>query len=248
MAIVEICVEGYEGAKAASDGGADRVELCDRLDIGGTTPNLTDLRETLQLPLPAGVAVMIRPRGGNFVYTSSEVEEMCAAASAVADLVDEIGLDAQRVQLVTGALLESRMLDHDTLRKVQRAGRGLAMVCHRAFDETPDLLASLRQLEDLGYTRVLTAGGPVAHAQTALQRELVDAARVIEVLVCGGVRPHNLAEVITASGASQVHMRAPGRANTQTTDPGMVAAAQTILRNIDFSERTARSRRAVDIG
>ncbi|MDO5727829.1 MAG: copper homeostasis protein CutC, partial [Bowdeniella nasicola] len=214
MAILEICVEGYDGAKAGAEGGADRVELCDRLDLGGTTPPIADLRETLKLDLPAGVAVMIRPRGGNFIYTPSEVEQMCAQAAAIADLVDELALDAHRVQLVTGAQLQSGDLDCETLRQIQQAGRGLAMVCHRAFDETRDLFHSLKELEHLGFTRVLTAGGPTARAQTQVQQQLVDAASTIEILVCGGVRPHNLAAVMAASGANQVHMRAPYRDGT----------------------------------
>lgn len=233
MALLEICVQGYGGAKAGAEGGADRVELCDRLDLGGTTPPIAELRKTLKLNLPAGVAVMIRPRGGDFTYTPSEVAQMCAQASAVADLVDELQVDAHRVQLVTGALAADGKLDCEVLRKVQHAGRGLAMVCHRAFDETPDLLASLQQLADLGFTRVLTAGGPAATAQTTMQQRLIAANSGVEILICGGVRPHNLAAIMNATGASQVHMRAPDGANGCVTDPSVVAAAQSILRTID---------------
>lgn len=235
MTILEICVEGFSGAQAAAEGGADRVELCDRLDLGGTTPDLADLRKTLQLGLPEGVAVMIRPRGGDFVYSPAEVEEMCRQAHRVADLVEESRMNPALVQLVTGALLPSGELDEDTLHRVQQAGRGLAMVCHRAFDETPDLVSSLNKLEELGYARVLTAGGPGAQAQTGVQKNLMEQAVGVRILVCGGVRPHNLVQVVTESGAPQVHMRAPYSDGKTGTDRAVVAQAKTILQDLELS-------------
>lgn len=232
MTILEICVEGYAGAKAAAAGGADRVELCSRLDLGGITPTIADLRKTLQLSLPAGVAVMIRPRGGDFRYTQAEVTRMCQYAASVAALVESLDSDPNRIQLVTGAQLARGDLDCNALEQIKRAGGGLTMVCHRAFDETPDLHASLQALADLGFARVLTAGGPKTRAQTTAQRSLIAANSGVEILICGGVRPHNLAAVMAATGASQVHMRAPYRDDDPGTDPSVVAAAQTILRDL----------------
>lgn len=233
MTILEICVEGYSGALAAAEGGADRVELCNRLDLGGTTPDITDLRRVLQLGLPGGVAAMIRPRAGDFTYTADEVNLMCEQAGQVVELVEQLGVDSSLVQLVTGALNVDSTLDLETLARVRDASRGLAMVCHRAFDETPDLFVALTELEELGFSRVLTSGGPGSVARPRVQKKLGEATSGLQILVCGGIRPHNLAEIVCESRAEQVHLRAPypdGRAGTSSE---VVAQARAVLAQLN---------------
>ena len=205
MILVEAAVETLEAALAAERAGADRIELCVNLDDGGTTPS-TGLTAALidgtQLP----VFVLIRPRAGDFVYTDDEIDLMSREVETAA-IIGVAGI-------VTGALTSDYSVDVEQTRALVNAAAGLPVTFHRAFDSTMIKTDALEQLIDLGVTRVLTSGG----APTALEGAEVIAALVnqagdrITVVAGGGIREHNVSDVIARTGVREVHTRFVGEA------------------------------------
>lgn len=198
--LVEACVATAAQASAAAGGGADRIELCRRLDVGGLTPTVSGIaaaRAVVAIPLH----VLIRPRAGDFVYTAGELQEMI---DAIGD-ASAAGADG----VVIGALTAAGRIDEPAMRGLLAAARPLTVTFHRAFDDAADQPAALEVLVRLGVDRVLTSGG----ASTALEgadrlRQLVDAAagRIV-IMAGGGIRPANVAQVVRSSGVREVHAR-----------------------------------------
>jgi copper homeostasis protein len=205
--LVEACVGSLAEALAAEQGGANRLELCDRLDVGGTTPNtalIDDVKRRVRIP----VSVMIRPRGGVFVHTLAELEEM------------RRGIDDARAHgadmLVIGVLTPRGTVDAPVTRTlVERAG-STPVTFHRAFDEIEDQAAALDMLVDVGISRVLTGGGPASALDglSRLDRLVRHAAGRITIMAGGTVRGHNVRAIVDGSGVREVHARCeadPGR-------------------------------------
>jgi copper homeostasis protein len=198
--LVEGCVESLEDSLAAERGGAGRLELCDDLAAGGTTPSpalIAAVKARVRIP----VVVMIRPRGGSFVHTAAELDQMRRDI----DLAKKLGADA----LVFGILDERGNIDTPRTRElVSRAGK-TPVAFHRAFDAVPNPLTALDLLIDMGISRVLTGGGP----KTALDgiktlAALVErAAGRIGILAGGKVRGNNVRAIVDGSGVSEVHAR-----------------------------------------
>lgn len=199
--LVEAAVDSLEDALAAVDGGADRLELCADLAVGGTTPDTALISAVLdRVDVP--VFVMIRPRGGSFVYTASELRTMRRSIDAARD---------RGVQgLVFGALDASGRIDLMATDSLVEAADGLEVTFHRAFDRVADQLDGLETLIELGVDRVLTSGGAVDALTGADRlRELVDqAADRVVVLAGAGVREHNAREIVERTGVREVHARA----------------------------------------
>lgn len=193
-------MDSVESAIAAERGGARRLELCDALIDGGTTPSagmIAAVKGAVRIPL----FVIVRPRGGGFVYSDSEAEVMRRDAEVAATL----GADG----IVVGALQPDARVDVRRLQALIEASRGLAVTFHRAFDLVRDRFEALDALANAGITRVLTSGG----ARTALLGadeigSLVKAAgsRLI-VVAGGGIREENVAEVVRRSGVREIHVR-----------------------------------------
>jgi copper homeostasis protein len=200
--LLEICCGSIDDAIQAENGGADRVELCSALFLGGLTPSIGTIQEAKsRLRIP--VMVMVRPRGGGFYYTSAEMSTMERDAEAAVDG----GADG----VVFGVLEADGKIDvRRTKRMAQLIGKKQA-VFHRAFDVTPDPFRALEQLVDLGITRVLTSGQKDTVPEgVQLIAELVErAGKRIEILPGGGgLRPFNMHEIIEKTGCRQVHMTA----------------------------------------
>ena len=195
--LVEVIACTLADAVVARDAGADRVELCLAIEVGGLTPYLETVAGLSVLD-SFPVAVMIRPQPGGFVGLRRSILKQ------ISHLLE---LKLPNIQIVTGALTASWELDLVGLRAVRTACEGISLVCHRCFDLTQDPFVALEQLIDLGFDRVLTSG----QATTALEgaaviAQLVEqAAGRIEVMAGSGIRPHNVAEVIRRTGVSQVH-------------------------------------------
>lgn len=198
--LVEICIESVDDAKAAA--GADRLELCQALAVGGLTPSAgvqKEVRSATSLP----VMTMIRPRPSGFCYSTSEFSVMRR------DVDSAIELGANGV--VFGVLTESANIDSsrtaELIRQVRGAGRPVDIVFHRAFDFTPDPFEALEQLIDLGVTRLLTSGqNPTALGGSSVIRELIVRAKGrIEIVPGSGIRPENVRQVISQTGCTQVH-------------------------------------------
>lgn len=201
QALLEIAANSVASAVAAQDGGADRVELCSGLELGGLTPSpglLALARERLRIPLYA----LIRPRGGDFVYTDEETETMLLDIEACV----AIGCDG----VVLGALDADGNVDMPRCRALVSAAKHLGVTIHRAIDVSRDPLRTLEDAIALGCERVLSSGAQPGAPQGAdLLRDMVQrAGERIVVMPGAGINAGNLAALRAATGAREFHASA----------------------------------------
>ena len=199
--LLEICCGSIDDAIEAEKGGADRVELCSALFLGGLTPSLGTIQEAKRrLKIP--IMVMVRPRGGGFAYTEAEMASMERDTEAAV----ENGADG----VVFGILQSDGKVDIPRCRRIRRLIGEREAVFHRAFDVTPDPFEALEQLVDLGITRVLTSGQKESVPEgVELINKLIERAHGrIEILPGGGIQALNLKEMIERIGCGQVHLTA----------------------------------------
>ncbi len=210
--LVEVCLESIDGAVIAAQAGADRIELCADLLEGGTTPSAGTIRTARALcPAPLGIMVMIRPRGGDFAYSARELDTM------VDDIAFAKGTGVDGV--VFGMLNADATIDIDATARLIEAARPMQVTFHRAFDMSTDLTASLETLVDLGVDRVLTSGGraSVADALDVLRDLIAQAGDRIRIMPGCGVMEDNIRDVVTTTGAREIHFAAPGREDSPMT-------------------------------
>jgi copper homeostasis protein len=162
LTLLEVCVDSIDGVGAAVRGGADRIELCAALEVGGLTPSLGLMRAAADCGVP--VFAMIRPRAGGFVYRPDDIAVMCADIAAARA--------AGMAGVVLGASLPDGRLDEGVLSALLAEAGGMGRTLHRCFDLVPDRSRALEQAVALGFDRVLTSGG----AETADQGVAVLAA------------------------------------------------------------------------
>jgi copper homeostasis protein len=207
VTLLEVCLDDLEGAIAAELRGADRIELCAGLVEDGTTPSIGTVQTVLRSVQRIGVQVLIRQRGGDFVFSDAEVDAMCADIEAIRALPVPDGL---RLGFVIGALHADGTIDRDATGRMLAACGDAPVTFHKAFDSTPDLDEALDVLIELGIGRVLTSGGAATAlgGADALARLVARSAGRIGILAAGGIRPHNAAEVVARTGVTEVHLRA----------------------------------------
>jgi len=207
---LEVCVSDLAGINAAVTGGADRLELCTALEIGGLTPTRGLVKEALREDLP--VNVLVRTRGGNFVYSNSEIEIMRQ------DIIDFRELGA--IGFVIGALTVDGALDLPNLGLLLDACGDCEVTLHRAFDYTANQELALKQAKEMGFHRVLTSGGAanVIGGLEMLQRLNLDAGLDIQVVPGGGIRPDNLAIILEALLPKVIHASCKSRAASISND------------------------------
>jgi len=196
---VEIVCCSVDDCLEAQAGGADRIELCGAITVGGLTPSIGTLIEAKRRgPLP--IVAMVRPRGAGFAYTEAEFGTMLADAKALI----ANGADG----LVFGVLHEDGRLDIERMRQLIEICGDKDKVCHRCFDVVPDPLETLEQLIGLGVTRLLTSGQRAFASDGApLIKKLVEqAAGRIEILPAGGLRMNNVVEFLAETGCAYVHL------------------------------------------
>jgi len=199
--LIEVCVEGVDGLLAAQDGGADRVELCASLLEGGLTPSMGVVREALRRAR-VPFHVMVRPRGGDFLYSDAEFAAM---------LLDVDSLrDAGVAGVVIGCLCRDGAVDEARTRALVERARPLSVTFHRAFDMTRDLAEAMEALVRCGVDRVLTSGGRDAALDglDALRALHEQAGGRIAVLGCGGLRPDTIGRVRRETGLRELHFSA----------------------------------------
>ena len=197
----EICANSVASCIAAQDGGADRVELCAGIPEGGTTPSVGMIRCARE-SISIGLNVIIRPRGGDFLYSESEIREMVYDIKAAKGL----GVDG----LVFGCLCPDGSVDMENMRLLMEAAGDTPVTFHRAFDHTSDPLKALEDIIKLGCARILTSGcRPTAAEGAPLLAQLVEKAgdRIIIMPGCG-VNESNIAETARLSGAREFHFSA----------------------------------------
>jgi copper homeostasis protein len=198
--LVEAAVDSLDDALAAVEGGADRLELCADLSVGGTTPE-QDLVAAVLGRVRVPVFAMIRPRGGSFVYTESEMDRMRR------DI--EMALDLGVAGVVLGVLDPANRVDVGRTRSLVDVAGGRRVTFHRALDRTPDISAAVDTLISLGVARVLTSGGAATASEgadvLASLGERVDGR--LEILAGGGVRASNVRDIVRRTGVREVHAR-----------------------------------------
>jgi copper homeostasis protein len=200
--LIEICVEGIDGLAAAQSAGADRVELCASLIEGGLTPSMGVIRAALKIAtIP--FHVIIRPRGGDFLYSALEHQTMRD------DVVScrELGVAG----VVFGCLTADGRIDEARMTELTQAARPMKVTCHRAFDMTRDPEEAIEALVRCGVDRVLTSGQrDSALAGLDILKRIHDAARGrIVVMACGELDEANIGAVVRGSEADEFHFAAP---------------------------------------
>ena len=196
--LFELCADSLESARAAQAGGADRLELCEELAIGGLTPRHSLLRAVLdEVSIP--VHVLVRPRGGDFVYTSAEFRRICEEI--------EHSKSAGAAGVVIGVLRADGEVDVERTRELAALARPMKVTFHRAFDETNDQEQALEDVILTGADSLLTSGGAanVLEGSEQIGRLNKQAAGRIEIIAGGGLRLASLVEVVRRSRVTRLH-------------------------------------------
>lgn len=196
--IFEACVGCYEEAVIAKDNGANRIELCDNLNEGGTTPSYGTIKKTTEnIKLP--INVIIRPRGGNFIYSEIEKEIMCLDI----EMCKNLGANA----IVIGALTNENKIDKSFIKKVKEISGNLEITFHMAFDEIEDKKAAIDELVSLKIDRILTTGGKISALNNLEElQELIRYAEDRIVIMPGeGITKENRSLVIEETNAKELH-------------------------------------------
>lgn len=268
---IEVCTENVEGVRICAHEGAHRAELCDNLAAGGTTPSIGAVEAAIFAAAeeveerrarmgahwatkpgsePFGLRIMIRPRGGSYVFSEDESRTMVADVRRIAALAREMAefTSPQRVAggrkslpaavevgFVLGALTREHAIDRGLLRLLVATADGLPVTFSRAFDDTRDLVEAYGDLGGLDVASVLTSGG----ARSALNgapvlRALAQAGEGPRLIAAGEICSQSLEAVVKASGLREVHLRCSTPADAHGlygTDVGLVrqalAAAQS---------------------
>ncbi|MEO1254741.1 MAG: copper homeostasis protein CutC [Bacteroidota bacterium] len=208
---IEICAGNIQSALNAQDGGADRIELCDNLWEGGTTPSIATIMFACeQLSIP--VFVLIRPRGGDFVYSDQEFEIMKK------DIEHAKSVGAKGI--VSGILLADGHIDLDRTKELIALSKPMSFTFHRAFDLTVDYSKSLEEIIDCGADRILTSGQQmnVTEGLNTIKHLVELADGRIQILPGGGVNDQNIGSLYEL-GCSEFHFSAKFPVKNQIDNP-----------------------------
>lgn len=198
---IEVCANSPVSCLAAQEGGADRVELCGGIPEGGTTPSYGMIRRSREI-IDIALNVIIRPRGGDFLYSDSEIRQMLYDI----ELAKDCGADG----LVFGCLRPGGNVDMFAMEKLMKASDALPVTFHRAFDVVKDHSTALEDLISLGCARVLTSGGRAnalagALCLASLVRQASDR---ISIMPGCGIREHNIMQIAELTSAREFHFSA----------------------------------------
>lgn len=198
----EICTNSVESCIAAQEGGANRVELCAGIPEGGTTPSYGEIATAREVLTRTKLHVIIRPRGGDFLYSPLEIKTMLKDI----EIARQLGADG----VVFGCLKADGEIDTAVMRELMDASKGLSVTFHRAFDVCRDARKALEQIIDLGCNRILTSGQQAtAEAGIPLLKELQEQAvgRIILLAGCG-VNENNIHHIAEETGIGEFHFSA----------------------------------------
>lgn len=232
--LIEICVDSIESAFTAQKGGADRIELCSALNAGGLTPSKGMIEYAVShLKIP--VFVLIRPRSGDFLYSSAEYN-VIKADIFTAKVAGAAGI-------VIGMLNSDGTVDTCRMKEVMEMCSPMKVTFHRAFDMVKDQFSALEQIIDLGCDRILTSGGSLhATIGSPVISELVQKAGERIIIMPGsGINEKNFAELVEATGCREYHLSASGvytgkmkYDNSQLSDVFPSSYPQTDLNKVEL--------------
>lgn len=198
--IMEVCVESFQEAVSAEAAGATRIELCENLSYGGTTPSYGTIRKTIEkLNIP--VMVMIRPRGGDFCYLHDEFEIMR----------DDIRIcrELGAYGVVLGIMKPNQTIDIERTKELVNLARPMKVTFHKAIDESKDILLSVIQLMNIGIDRILSSGGEATAIEgyETLLKMIEIAGDHTKIIVAGKVTWENFNEVLKLIPSGEYHGR-----------------------------------------
>jgi len=209
---LEVCANSAQSAVAAQAGGASRVELCDNLHEGGTTPSYGQIkiaRQLLQIP----IHILLRPRAGDFLYTDTEYEIIKADMA----YCSEAGCEA----VVVGILNTDGTVDKTRCAELVQLAKqaGMRTTFHRAFDLCADMFQALEDVIELGFDCILTSGGKTTAIEGAskIAQLIQKAAGRICIMPGGGVSEYNVADLVHFTGATEIHSSARTRRQSTMT-------------------------------
>lgn len=204
--IVEVCANSVQSALNAQQSGADRLEICSELGIGGITPSygmLLQMKEEISIP----IHVLIRPRSGDFTYSAFEFKTMLDDI----DTCVKLGFDG----IVSGVLNEEATVDIHRTRLLLKASAGLQFTFHRAFDKVSNPMRALEELEAIGVNNILTSGQQAtARAGMPLLKNLLEQVKNCEIIPAAGIRVREAAE-LKREGFSAIHLSGVVQQSTQ---------------------------------
>jgi len=196
--LLEVCVDSFQSALNAKRGGADRLELCSNLIIGGTTPSL-ELLKKIKNEIDIKVNVLIRPRFGDFYYDDYEFEIICADINSVKAL----GADG----IVIGVLNPDGSLDSERMEKMMEISGDMNVTLHRAFDMTKDMFKTLEEAKRLGINTILTSGGEnKAIDAIDILGNLSKCSGSVDIMAGSGINADIIAEFMKETDIKSYHM------------------------------------------
>ena len=201
MKKIEIACFNLESALIAQKAGADRVELCDDMSVGGTTPAIEMIQQARE-HLTIEINVMIRPRGGNFVYSDSEFEQM----KSEIETIKKLGISG----LVFGILNQDNTINIEQNKRLVELAKPLSCTFHRAFDEVLNYEEALEDVISCGFSTILTSGTfpNVMEGKEVLKQLVIQANNRIEIMPGGGLRSANISELNNMVNANWYHSSA----------------------------------------
>jgi copper homeostasis protein len=224
--MLEVCADSVRSVRIAVEAGAQRIELCESLDVGGITPS-EELQQVVRDQIDVPLIVLIRFRDGDFVFSEFEVERMMEDAKGAV----QRGADG----IAIGGLDHRHSLDIPFLTMVASALPKVELVMHRGFDQVPDREHALDQLVELGFRRILTSGG-YATALDGIEslRSLNSYAnKRIEILPAGGIHSGNAKQILEIAQCHQLHgsfrVRSSSLGNPKFPDRASILGTRKIL-------------------
>lgn len=195
---IEICASTIQSAVNARAGGATRIEICDNLEAGGTTPSYATIEYCIK-ELKLETNVLVRPRAGDFVYTAEEFEVICKDVA----MCKKLGANS----VVVGFLKDNGELDAEKLEKIVKIANPMKVVCHRAFDACVNKEEAIEKIIQAGCSKVLTSGGAPTSEEgiEGLARIVKQVKGRIGVIAASGVTSDNVARIIKGTGVKEVH-------------------------------------------
>ena len=243
----EVCANSVESCLAAQAGGANRVELCAGIPEGGTTPSYGEISTAREM-LTTTLHVIIRPRGGDFLYSPIEVKTMLKDI----EMARQLGADG----VVFGCLTANGEIDLPAMQELMKASQGLSVTFHRAFDVCCNPEKALEQIIELGCNRILTSGQqPTAEIGIPLLKELQQQASGRIILLAGcGVNEKNIARIASETGIQEFHfsaresIKSDMKYKNESVSMGGTVHIDEYERNVTTAQRVTDTIQAINKG